>query len=93
MINLCLHSLNFIINAEAANPPSYPSSSKIKKDWDKIDKELSKEKDEESDVNTLFSKIFESGDDNTRKAMIKSMVSCCKFVELETSLTCLIIIE
>jgi len=53
-------------------PPTYPSSSKVKKDWAKLDKELAKEKDEQ-DVNTLFSTIFESGDDNTKKAMIKSM--------------------
>jgi len=53
--------------------PTYPSSSKHKKDWDKIDKELSKEKDEDADVNSLFSKIFESGDENTKKAMMKSM--------------------
>jgi len=53
--------------------PTYPSSSKHKKDWAKIDKELSKQKDDDQDVNSLFAKIFEGGDDNTKKAMIKSM--------------------
>jgi len=54
--------------------PCYPTSSKKKLDWDKLDKQIEKEtKDDDQDVNSLFSKIYNSGDDNTKKAMIKSM--------------------
>jgi len=55
--------------------PSYPTSSKKKFDWDKMEKEIEKQEkeDPDADVNSLFSRIFESGDDNTRKAMMKSM--------------------
>jgi len=55
--------------------PCYPSSSKKKMDWDKVEKELAtQEKDDpDSDINSLFSKIYSSGDENTKKAMIKSM--------------------
>ena len=57
--------------------PSYPSSSKNKKNWDKIDKEITKEESKdkpEGDValNALFKQIYERADENTRRAMIKS---------------------
>jgi translation initiation factor 2 beta subunit (eIF-2beta)/eIF-5 len=57
--------------------PVYPSSSLKNVDWDKVEKDIEKEEkeDPDSDVNSLFSKIYESGDENTKKAMIKSMVS------------------
>jgi len=66
------------LEAKDADPsfrPSYPSSSKKKFDWDKVEKEIeSQEKDDpDSDINSLFSKIYSSGDENTRRAMIKSM--------------------
>lgn len=57
--------------------PSYPSSSKVKKDWDNIDKEISKELDQE-DVKgndammKLFKQIYENGNEETRRAMVKS---------------------
>lgn len=55
--------------------PAYPSSSKKKYDWDKVEKEIENQEkeDPDSDINSLFSKIYSSGDENTRKAMIKSM--------------------
>jgi suppressor of G2 allele of SKP1 len=57
--------------------PSYPTSSKVKKDWTKLDKELEKElnKDVEGEegMMKLFKEIYERGDENTRRAMIKSM--------------------
>jgi len=63
-----------LVVAPAELKPSYPTSSKNKKDWDKIDKQIEKEtKDDDQDVNSLFSKIYNSGDENTKKAMIKSM--------------------
>jgi suppressor of G2 allele of SKP1 len=54
----------------------YPSSSKKKFDWDKVEKEILKQEkeDPDADVNSLFNRLFESGDDNTKKAMMKSMV-------------------
>lgn len=57
--------------------PCYPSSSTKSKDWDKVEKEIKKQEEEEpdEDVNSLFAKIYNSGDENTKRAMIKSMVS------------------
>ena len=57
--------------------PSYPSSSKNKKNWDKIDKEITKEESKDKPVgdaalNALFKQIYERADENTRRAMIKS---------------------
>jgi suppressor of G2 allele of SKP1 len=57
--------------------PTYPTSSKVKKDWDNIDKEITRELDKEDIVGNdammkLFKQIYERGDENTRRAMIKS---------------------
>ena len=57
--------------------PSYPTSSKQKKDWGKLDKEiekdLAKEKPEgDGALNALFKQIYERSDEDTRRAMIKS---------------------
>jgi len=62
-------------NCSKSSMPVYPSSSKKKLDWDKVEKELEKQEkdDPDADINSLFSKIFESGDENTKKAMMKSM--------------------
>ncbi len=55
--------------------PSYPSSAKKHVDWGKLEKDIEKDtKDDDADVNSLFSKIYNSGDENTKKAMMKSMV-------------------
>ena len=67
-------SLEHVAKTEVA-APTYPSSSKHKKDWDKVEKDIEAEvKDDESDINSLFAKIYNSGDENMKKAMIKSMV-------------------
>ena len=57
--------------------PSYPTSSKNKKNWDTIDKEIKKQEAEDkpegdSALNALFKQIYERADENTRRAMIKS---------------------
>jgi len=57
--------------------PSYPSSSKVKRDWNSLDKqidsELSKEKPEgDAALNGLFKQIYERSDEETKRAMIKS---------------------
>jgi suppressor of G2 allele of SKP1 len=57
--------------------PSYPSSSKQKKDWDNIDKEIGRELDKEDSQGSeammkLFKQIYERGDEETRRAMVKS---------------------
>ena len=57
--------------------PSYPTSSKNKKNWDNIDKEITKQEATEkpegdSALNALFKQIYERSDENTRRAMIKS---------------------
>ncbi|KAF4673348.1 Suppressor of G2 allele of SKP1 [Perkinsus chesapeaki] len=61
----------------AAASSSYPSSSKVRKDWSKIDKicddELKGEKENgDAALNELFRKIYKDADDDTRRAMIKS---------------------
>ena len=57
--------------------PNYPSSSKNKKNWDKIDVELSRELDREKPEGDeafmkLMKEIYSKGDEEKRKAMIKS---------------------
>ena len=54
---------------------SYPSSSKKKKDWDEVEKDIQKQLNAEPDeegINTLFKQIYARGDEETRRAMIKS---------------------
>lgn len=57
---------------------SYPTSSKKKKDWDNLEKEINEElvSDAKTDPNEgmmkLFRDIYERSDENTRRAMIKS---------------------
>ena len=60
---------------EAGWAPSYPSSSKVKKDWNKIDKECDELlKDEGGDpAMKLFQQIYANSDEDTRRAMVKSM--------------------
>ncbi|CAF1359781.1 unnamed protein product [Didymodactylos carnosus] len=58
-------------------PPTYPSSSRHRKDWDKLEVELkNEEKDEKLEgdaaVNQLFQQIYRDGSDETRRAMNKS---------------------
>ena len=57
----------------------YPTSSKVKKDWNQFDKELTeeiKEDEKKEDGNggmwNLFRQIYERSDENTRRAMVKS---------------------
>jgi len=60
-------------------PTAYPSSSKTKKDWSKIDKEIEEDmkanKDEyaqEDPLNKLFKELYKNADEKTRMAMNKS---------------------
>ena len=64
-------------NYTTEQKPSYPSSSKNKKNWDQIDKDVTKEMANEKPegdaaLNTLFKQIYDRGDEETRRAMIKS---------------------
>jgi suppressor of G2 allele of SKP1 len=43
------------------------------KNWDKIAKEMLDEEREEEDANSLFKTLYSSGDDDTKRAMMKSM--------------------
>lgn len=57
--------------------PQYPTSSQVKKDWSKIDRdieaELKAEKPQGDEaLNTLFKEIYDKADDETRRAMNKS---------------------
>lgn len=60
-----------------AEQHNYPTSSKVKKDWSKIDRqcdaELRTEKDTgEAALNSFFREIYGNADEATRRAMIKS---------------------
>lgn len=64
-------------NATSGPVPSYPTSSKNKKNWDQLDKEITKsmanDKPEgDAALNQLFKQIYERADEDTRRAMIKS---------------------
>lgn len=58
--------------------PSYPTSSKVKKNWDSVEKEINKElnNDAKNDPNEgmmkLFREIYGNASEETRRAMIKS---------------------
>lgn len=66
-----------IVMEIAPAQPAYPTSSKNKKDWSKIDHDLEaaeKEEKPEGDqaLNKLFQQIYERADPETRRAMNKS---------------------
>lgn len=73
-------------------PPKYPTSHKVHKDWDAIEREIVKEfaaadKPQGQDgVNSLFQKIYGDGDDEVKRAMNKSFVSiyCCYWMYIFT---------
>ncbi|KAG5456762.1 MAG: SGS domain-containing protein [Olpidium bornovanus] len=55
--------------------PSYPSSAKSRKDWDKLEKEVDSDKPEgDAALNALFQSIYRDATDDTRRAMMKSFV-------------------
>ena len=63
---------------------SYPSSAKHAKNWDALEKEISKEQDKpegEAALNALFQQLYKDADDDTKRAMLKSYT--------ESSGTCL----
>ena len=77
------NKINTNSNKDNERLPSgyYPSSSKVKKDWNQIDHEFAKiEKDEtiiggrggDEGMMNLFKMIYAQSDENTRRAMIKS---------------------
>eukprot|EP01102_Stenamoeba_stenopodia_P022891 TRINITY_DN9703_c0_g1_i1.p1 TRINITY_DN9703_c0_g1~~TRINITY_DN9703_c0_g1_i1.p1 ORF type:complete len:361 (+),score=98.62 TRINITY_DN9703_c0_g1_i1:161-1243(+) len=56
-------------------PPSYPTSSKSKKNWDAIAKIADEDKPEgEEALNKVFQDIYANGNEDQRRAMIKSFV-------------------
>jgi suppressor of G2 allele of SKP1 len=54
---------------------SYPTSSKVKKDWNKIEQDIDKQlkAEPEDGPYSLFKEIFARGDEDTRRAMVKSL--------------------
>ncbi|CAH2078165.1 unnamed protein product [Thlaspi arvense] len=66
------------VSSEVSQRPAYPSSKKVK-DWDKLEAEMKKqEKDEKLEgdaaLNKFFREIYQSADEDTRRAMSKSFV-------------------
>ncbi|KAL4492431.1 hypothetical protein ABPG72_005566 [Tetrahymena utriculariae] len=68
---------------EPSNPPSYPTSSLKKKNWDKIDMEIEedmkKNKNEylisDDPMKGIFKQIYDASDENTKRAMMKSYLT------------------
>mmetsp|Transcript_16686 Transcript_16686/g.49900 ORF Transcript_16686/g.49900 Transcript_16686/m.49900 type:complete len:125 (-) Transcript_16686:97-471(-) len=63
----------------ATAPTKFPSSAKNAKDWDKVESELAQmegkgDLDDGDPLNNFFKKIFSHGDEDTRRAMMKSFV-------------------
>ncbi|KAL6259937.1 hypothetical protein P5V15_009847 [Pogonomyrmex californicus] len=68
-----------ILQAPREQPFKYPSSCKIPKDWNKVEKEIERqeaaeETEGEAAVNALFQKIYGNGSDEVRRAMNKSFL-------------------
>ncbi|CAF3405495.1 unnamed protein product [Rotaria sp. Silwood1] len=57
--------------------PSYPSSSQRAKNWDQIEAQIKKDekdnKEDTGDANAIFQQLYRDSDENTRRAMNKSM--------------------
>lgn len=55
---------------------NYPTSSQVTRNWDQIAKDFDKEEEDnakgEEALNKMFQKIYQSGDESTRRAMNKS---------------------
>eukprot|EP01091_Cochliopodium_minus_P001145 TRINITY_DN1101_c0_g1_i1.p1 TRINITY_DN1101_c0_g1~~TRINITY_DN1101_c0_g1_i1.p1 ORF type:complete len:350 (+),score=119.16 TRINITY_DN1101_c0_g1_i1:45-1094(+) len=56
---------------EKSTPPSYPSSSKKRIDWDKIEVQEDELQGEDA-LNKVFKDIYKNGNEDQRKAMMKS---------------------
>lgn len=61
---------NKTVPAQQQQPAQIPRFTK--KNWDAIIDEFEKEEEKEQNVNDLFKQIYQSGDDEVRKAMNKS---------------------
>jgi len=57
--------------------PGYPSSSQRAKNWDKLEAQIKKDekdnKEDTGDANAIFQQLYRDSDENTRRAMNKSM--------------------
>ena len=63
---------------------NYPSSARHAKNWDALEKEISKDQDKpegDAALNSLFQQLYRDADEDTRRAMLKSYT--------ESSGTCL----
>jgi hypothetical protein len=62
-----------ITNKIISQKPSYPSSAKQKKNWDKIEMEIEKELSENCSMNEKWQNIWKESDETTKYAIEKSM--------------------
>jgi len=60
-------------NHPKADPRGYSVKKPVAKNWDKVIANLEDSEEEEPDANTALKKIYDSVDDDTRRAMEKSM--------------------
>lgn len=71
------HMMHTTKDTADAGPPTYPSSSKVKKSWDKVEndvvEEIKAEKPEgEAALQNLFQTLYKDASDETKRAMNKS---------------------
>ena len=59
--------------AKIIQPHIYPSSSKVKHDWESVGRNLADE-NERNSVDDFFKELYSSADEDTRRAMQKSFV-------------------
>lgn len=55
---------------------AYPSSARIKHDWDKLDRTEETSAEEPQSVDQFFKKLYADASEDTRRAMVKSFVTC-----------------
>jgi suppressor of G2 allele of SKP1 len=73
-----INTVNSEILQAGSQSFKYPTSCKKSKDWDKVEKEIEKQDDEEKSglqaVSFVFQQIYGNGSEELRRAMNKSFV-------------------
>ncbi|KAL5033078.1 Cochaperone protein, variant 2 [Batrachochytrium dendrobatidis] len=70
-----IDAMGSLASVSMTAPPAYPSSSKKKNDWNKLDKAVEEDKPEgDAALNALFQQIYRDASEDTRRAMMKSYV-------------------
>lgn len=54
---------------------AYPTSSRVKHDWEQLERSEEAETEEPKSVDAFFKKLYSGASEDTRRAMMKSFVS------------------